>query len=143
MYIRDVMTKNRAPISTEPETLVSLAMEFMVGNDIGSLVVMKGGEMVGFITERDIIRSVSKSGCAVLEAPVAEIMTLEPIIGGLDDSIDYARDVMTRYRVSHIPVMDGNTLVGVISFYDVAKACLREAKFENNLLKRYIKHWPE
>ena len=143
MYIRDVLTKNRAPISTEPETLVSRAMEFMVSNDIGSLVVMKGGEMVGFITERDIIHSLSKSGCSVLDAPVADIMTLEPIIGGLDDSIDYARDVMTRYRVSHIPVMDGNTLVGVISFYDVAKACLKEARFENNLLKRYIKHWPE
>lgn len=143
MYIRDVLTKNRAPISTEPETLVSRAMEFMVSNDIGSLVVMKGGEMVGFITERDIIRSLSKSGCSVLESPVADIMTLEPIIGGLDDSIDYARDVMTRYRVSHIPVMEGNTLIGVISFHDVAKACLREAKFENNLLKRYIKHWPE
>lgn len=143
MYIRDVLTKNRAPISTEPTTPVSRAMEFMVSNDIGSLVVMKSGEMVGLITERDIIHSLSKSGCAVLEGPVADIMTLEPIIGGLDDSIDYARDVMTRYRVSHIPVMDGNTLIGVISFHDVAKACLKEAKFENNLLKRYIKHWPE
>ena len=50
---------------------------------------------------------------------------------------------MTENRISHLPVMEGDTLLGVISFHDVARACLNAADFENRLLKRYIKHWPE
>ena len=74
---------------------------------------------------------------------VSEVMSVEPIIGSPSDTVDYVRGVITENRISHLVVMDGDKLAGVISFHDVAKACLSEAKLENRLLKRYIRHWPE
>jgi CBS domain-containing protein len=121
-----------------------MAVERMVANDVGSLIVKQpGGDMVGFLTERDIMKGMRRQGCSLKEAKVSDIMITEPVVATLDDSVDYARDAMTKARISHLPVLDGNKLVGVMSFYDVAKACLREANFENSLLKRYIKNWPE
>jgi CBS domain-containing protein len=144
MQIREVlMVKSQDLHSVTPETPVSAAVELMARHDIGSLLVMENGEMAGLVTERDILKMLSSQGCALLEGPVSLVMATEPIIASPDDSIDYARDVMTKFRISHLPVLEGNKLTGVISFHDVAKACLREAKFENHLLKRYIKHWPE
>ena len=70
-------------------------------------------------------------------------MEKEPVVATLDDSVDYARDAMTKSRISHLIVLDGSKVAGVISFHDVARACLKEANFENALLKRYIKNWPE
>jgi CBS domain-containing protein len=104
---------------------------------------MDAGHMVGIVTERDILRALGKKGCSLAEARVSDIMATEPVIGSPEDSVDYVRDVMTRSRVSHLPVLDEHHVVGIISFHDVARACLKEANFENLLLKRYIKHWPE
>jgi CBS domain-containing protein len=70
-------------------------------------------------------------------------MVTEPVVASAEDSVDYARDVMTKSHIGHLPIFDGNKLLAIISFHDVARACLKEAKFENSLLKRYIKHWPE
>lgn len=83
------------------------------------------------------------------DATVAQAVArmVERGIGSLvvtpEDSVDYVRDAMTKSHTSHLAVLDGNKLAGVISFHDVARACLKEANFENALLKRYIKHWPE
>jgi CBS domain-containing protein len=104
---------------------------------------MRDGAMMGFITERNILRGMHARGCAPIEIKVSELMEKEPLVANLDDSVDYARDAMTKSHTSHLVVFDGATLFGVISFHDVARACLKEASFENALLKRYIKHWPE
>ena len=66
-----------------------------------------------------------------------------PLVVSATDSVDYARDVLTKSHLGHLLVMEGDNLKGMISFHDVARACLKEANFENSLLKRYIKHWPE
>jgi CBS domain-containing protein len=84
-----------------------------------------------------------KQGCDLKDAQVSTIMVTEPVVADADDSVDYARDVMTKSHIGHLPILDGNKLLGIISFHDVARACLKEANFENSLLKRYIKHWPE
>jgi CBS domain-containing protein len=85
----------------------------------------------------------AKRDCDLKDAEVSTLMVTEPVVASADDSVDYARDVMTKSHISHLPVFDGNKLFGIISFHDVARACLKEANFENSLLKRYIKHWPE
>jgi CBS domain-containing protein len=144
MLIREVMTVKADELKTiSPAALIPEAINLMANNDIGSLIVMEGGHMVGLITERDIVRALGKHGCSLSDVKVSDIMLTEPIIGSLEDSVDYVRDVMTRSRVSHLPVLDEHSVVGIISFHDVARACVKEAKFENLLLKRYIKHWPE
>lgn len=146
MFIREILSFKGGDeiFSITPSDDVALAVERMVANDIGSLVVKNlKGEMVGFLTERDVMKGMRRQGCSLKDAKVADIMITEPVVATPEDSVDYARDAMTKARISHLPVLEGNRLVGVMSFYDVAKACLREANFENSLLKRYIKHWPE
>ncbi len=145
MLIREVLSVKSAAeiLSIGPEATIAEAVKVMAERDIGSLVVMDKGVMMGFVTERDILRGMHVRGCALTEVKVGELMEQEPLVANLDDSVDYARDAMTKSHTSHLVVFDGEQLSGVISFHDVARACLKEASFENALLKRYIKHWPE
>lgn len=144
MLIREVLTvKADQLVTTAPNTLIPDAINLMAKHDIGSLIIMDGGHMVGLITERDILRALGRQGCDLATGKVSDVMVTDPVIGSLEDSVDYVRDVMTRSRISHLPVLDEHHVVGIISFHDVARACLKEANFENLLLKRYIKHWPE
>lgn len=144
MIIRDVLTIKGGEIyHVAPEASLMEAARLMIKYDIGSLVIRTDTSMVGLITERDLLRALTTHGCDIASVAVSEIMITEPIIGTPDDGLDYVRGVMTENRISHLPVMEGDTLLGIISFHDVAKACLNEANFENHLLKRYIKHWPE
>ncbi len=130
-------------ISIGPDASACEAVKLMTDRDIGSLVVLREGDMVGFITERNILRGMHTRGCAPTVIKVSDLMEKEPLVATPDDSVDYARDAMTKSHTSHLVVLEGSRLVGVISFHDVARACLKEACFENALLKRYIKHWPE
>ena len=144
MQIREILTLKSADIhGIAPGDSVASAVEKMVGLGVGSLVVLKNGEMVGLLTERDVVRGLVKQGCDLKNAEVSTIMEKEPVVASAEDSVDYARDVMTKSHIGHLPILDGNKLSGIISFHDVARACLKEANFENSLLKRYIKHWPE
>jgi CBS domain-containing protein len=145
MYIREVLSfkDKTGTISIAPDAPIAEAVRQLVEFDIGSLVVMRGDTLVGFITERDILRGMHARSCNIEGVRVADLMEQEPVIASSDDSVDYARDVLTKSRTSHLIVLDGDKATGVLSFHDVAKACLKEAKFENSLLKRYIKHWPE
>jgi CBS domain-containing protein len=144
MIIRDILTvKSDEVCDISPVHTVADAISQMVAHDVGSLVVRQDGVMVGLLTERDVLRGISKLGGAFVTHKVSEMMVTEPIIGSPTDTVDYVRGVMTENRVSHLPVMEGDNLLGIISFHDVARACLNAADFENQLLKRYIKHWPE
>lgn len=144
MQIREILTLKSDDIhSIAPTDTVESAAAKLVGLGVGSLVVLKNGEMVGLVTERDLVRGMVKLGCNLKDAEVGTIMVSEPVVASADDSVDYARDVMTKSHIGHLPILDGNKLLGIISFHDVARASLKEANFENSLLKRYIKHWPE
>ncbi|KAB2322395.1 CBS domain-containing protein [Betaproteobacteria bacterium SCN1] len=144
MQIREILTLKPATIhSIAPTDAVSIALGKMVELGVGSLVVMRNEEMVGLLTERDVVHGLVRQGCDLKDAQVSTIMVTEPVVANAEDSVDYARDVMTKSHIGHLPIFDGNRLLGIISFHDVARACLKEANFENSLLKRYIKHWPE
>ena len=144
MIIRDILhTKSDKIFSIAPDQLVSAAVALMMELGIGSLVVKSQDNMVGLVTERDLVRGLQARGCNLANAKVSELMVTDPIIGNPEDSVDYVRGIMTENRVSHLPIMENEKLLGIISFHDVAKACLSDAQYENKLLKRYIKHWPE
>ena len=144
MQIREILTLKSDEIhSIDPTDLVSSAVAKLVGLGVGSLVVFRDDKMVGLVTERDIVRGMMSHGCDLKDSQVSSIMVTEPVVADADDSVDYARDVMTKSHIGHLPILDGGKLLGIISFHDVARACLKEANFENSLLKRYIKHWPE
>ncbi|MDE3021125.1 MAG: CBS domain-containing protein [Pseudomonadota bacterium] len=139
MLIRDILlTKSPDIHGIYPDEPVSVAIDKMVKLDIGSLVVLQEARMVGLLTLREILRGFSHYGREFGDMHVSEIMQKNPVIGAPDSSVEYVRAVMTDNHVSHLPVLEGEHLIGVISLHDVARACLNEAEYENTMLKRYI-----
>jgi CBS domain-containing protein len=144
MIIRDILNMKGGTIySMAPDGKVSDAVSMMVSNDIGSLVVMDGGRMTGMLTFREVLKAVDAQSGNLADLRIRDVMVADPISGSPDDSIDHLREVMTKNHVRYLPVKDGEKLLGVISFHDVAKSVIKETSFENRLLKRYIKNWPE
>lgn len=144
MQIRDILgMKGSVIFGIEPEGRLVDAVERMVANDIGSLVVMRDDAMMGMLTFREVLAALRARAGNLGDARVAEFMTAAEITGTPADTIEQVRATMTTNHVRYLPVLDDGRLVGVISFHDIAKAVIKQTDFENRLLKRYIKHWPE
>ena len=144
MIIRDILNmKGGAIFSMAPDGKVADAVSMMAGNDIGSLVVMDGGRMTGMLTFREVLKALDQQSGNLADLRIRDVMVNDPITGSPDDSLDHLREVMIKNHVRYLPVKDGEALLGVISFHDVAKSVIKETSFENRLLKRYIKNWPQ
>jgi CBS domain-containing protein len=142
--------KGSTLFTIQPSLKLSDAVVVMAEQDIGSLVVMDKGQLVGMLTFREVIRILAKRQIEqrtgptppVAEFIVSEVMNSEPIIVAPDLDVNELRRIMLEGRQRYLPVMDKQTLLGVISFHDVAKAVLEEQSFENRMLKAYIRDWP-
>lgn len=129
--------------TASPDMLTDRAIEIMSEQDIGSLVVMEHGELVGILTFRELIRHINNS----IKNPgqtttVRSIMDTAPVSVTPNTSADEVQRLMLAKHARYMPVMDGPTLMGVISFYDMAKAIVEAQQFENRMLKAYIRDWP-
>lgn len=135
--------KGKVLYTVTPDTLMSKAVDMMAEQDIGSLIVMSNGELLGMLTFREVINAVHANKGAVGSGTVGEHMDSQPVTVTPSTAINDVRSMMLEKHMRYLPVMDGKTLVGVISFYDVAKAVLDAQGFENKMLKAYIGDWPE
>lgn len=124
-----------------PETLIVDAINIMVQKDIGSLVVMERGELVGMLTFREILKTLLKNNNSINLNIVRKHMDHNPITVTLDTNINEVRRIMLKKHARYVPVMNMKILLGVMSFYDVAKAILDAQSFENKMLKAYIRDW--
>jgi CBS domain-containing protein len=139
MIVRDILKiKGDAVIGIGPEARLIDAVSIMVRDDIGSLVVLRDGRMAGLLSFREVLAGLDAGGGALGATTVAQVMVHDPVVAAPEDSLDHVRALMTTHHVRYLPVMEGETLLGVISYHDVAKAALNEAALENRLLKRYI-----
>lgn len=145
MSIREILAAKKSVEvhSIAPDQFVHEAVALMTRHDIGSLVVKENDQMIGLLTDRHLVRGLSKAKCNLCNTLVRDVMVVSPIVGHPEDSVDQLRQVMTENHISHLPVVDEKGLMGIISFYDVARSALSNVEFENKLLKRYIKDWPE
>lgn len=125
-----------------PDTPVQQAFQTMSELDVGSLVVMEHGELVGMLTFREVIQHISKA-CEITPSSVRTIMDDAPVSVTPNTSAAEVQRLMLDKHARYIPVMDGPVLQGVISFYDMAKALVHAQQFENRMLKAYIRDWPE
>ncbi len=125
-----------------PEQPLAEALLTMAEFDIGSLVVMEHGHLVGILTFREVIAAVVKGGGSVGTAQVRSVMDDHPLTCTPEAEIDEVRRMMLGRHARYMPVMNSGTLLGVISFYDVAKAVVDSQDFENRMLKAYIRDWP-
>jgi CBS domain-containing protein len=146
MIIRDILhLKGNTIFSVAPDERVADAVAVMVKNDIGSLVVMTDGTMTGMLTFREVLKGLDARRGNLGDLPVSDVMVKTPVTCSQEDTLDTLREVMTQQHVRYVPVVDvgGGKLLGVISFHDIAKAAIKEANFENRLLKAYIQNEPE
>lgn len=126
-----------------PDMPIRQAITTMSQLDIGSLVIMEHGQLVGMLTFREIINHLEANNGQAGEYTVRKIMDDAPVSITPNTDINEAQRLMLDQHARYIPVMDGPTLMGVISFYDMAKAIVEAKQFENDMLKAYIRDWPD
>ena len=144
MIIRDILkAKGGTVFSVGPGAAVSEALAMMVKSDIGSLVVLDGARLAGMLTFREVLRALDANRGNLAGLKVSDVMIKDPACGHPDDSLESLRELMNKDHIRYLPVKEGDQLVGVISFHDVANAVIKETAFHNRLLKTYIKNWPE
>ena len=143
MLVSEILAiKGKVLFTIAPNRRIAEAVEIMNEQDVGSLVVFSRGEMVGMLTFREVLVTVQKAGADWQSLTVGEVMLHDPRSGTPDMEMDELRRLMVEHHQRYLPVMDGATLLGVVSFHDVAKAVLEEQSFENRMLKNYIRNWP-
>ena len=141
MKVRDILrTKNHSEVHTiSPDTLLATAMTILIEKKISCLPVMdKDKALIGIVSDKDIFRCVHEFPNDFGSRTAASVMTTELIIGVEEDLVDYVASLMTNNRIRHIPIMDGASMVGMVSVGDVVKARLNDVQVENRYLKQYI-----
>ena len=140
MQLREILRiKGKLLVTIAPDGMVSDGVSIMSEKDIGSLVVMSQGSMVGMLTFREVLRALHKNRGSIQGVRVDAIMVRNPRTIAPNVEVDELRSVMLEHHIRYMPVVENDTLVGVLSFHDVAKAVLEEQAFENRMLKGYIK----
>jgi len=143
MKVSDILrVKGNTLYTVVPDEPMARAIEVMAEKDIGSLVVMEHGDLVGMLTFREVIQCVVKNGGTVGGTLVRSAMDDHPLTCTSETELDEVRRMMLDRHARYMPVMDSRMLMGVISFYDVAKAVVDSQNFENRMLKAYIRDWP-
>ena len=131
-------SKGHELYSIAPEESVLRAMEIMATREVGALLVMDRGEMVGVISERDYARKVILMNRSSRDTPVRDIMNSPVVSVGMEDTIHRCMEVMTDKRIRHLPVVKGGKVQGVLSIGDLVKAMLQEQSEQIQQLQRYI-----
>jgi CBS domain-containing protein len=131
--------------SIAPDASLMDALSKMLEHTIGSLVVLDvSGDLAGILSERDMLRAVHDHPQDWADIKVSAYMTTQVLTTNAKDKVNRAMDTMTNNRIRHLPVLDdGGKLVGVLSIGDIIKANLAETAYQNELLKNYIKNWPQ
>jgi CBS domain-containing protein len=139
MEIRDLLAhKGKETYTIGEDQPVMAAVDELNDKHVGALVVTEdSGHIVGIVSERDVLRNLKGMGS---EKKVKDIMTPRDhmIIGHESDSVEYAMSVFTKNKIRHLPVIEGEKLVGLVSIGDVVRASLDNAEFENKNLRDYI-----
>ena len=144
MLVSEILRiKGNALFTAPPNGSVLEAVKSMAQHDIGSLVVMDHGQMMGMLTFAEVLEALAKHQGQLGDLKVNDIYVRDPLIATPHLDVMELRRAMLERHARYVPVQDGRTLLGVVSFHDVAKAVYEEQSFENRMLKSYIKNWPD
>lgn len=144
MLVSEILAiKGKVLYTIAPGRSLKEAVAIMTEQDVGSLVVFSHGQMVGMLTFREVLRAVNGAGAEWERLSVEDAMLSGPMAAAPNMEMDELRRLMVDHHQRYLPVMDDGTLLGVVSFHDVAKAVLEEQSFENRMLKNYIRNWPK
>ena len=144
MKVSDILrVKGNTLFTVTPDEPLAHAVNVMAEKDIGSLVVMEHGDLIGMLTFREVIQAVVGNKMQIGTRIVRTVMDDAPLTCTPETEVDEVRRMMLGRHARYMPVLDGRTLMGVVSFYDVAKTVVDAQDFENRMLKAYIRDWPE
>ena len=137
--VRQLLADKPAEVhAVAPEAPVIEAIRLMADKSVGALVVLRGGALAGILSERDYARKVVLQGRSSADTPVSAIMTAEVLTVAPDTSVPACMRKMTERRIRHLPVVDGDNVVGVISIGDLVKAVIEDQQVQLDQLQRYI-----
>lgn len=143
MQVKEILrVKGNRLLTIEPSGRAADAVKTMSEQNLGSLIVLEHGRMVGVLTFREILQALAQRGGTLGELHIADVMVRDPVTATPDMEVNDLRRTMLESGARYLPVVQDDKLLGVISFRDVAKAVLEEQDFENKMLKGYIKNWP-
>ena len=143
MKVSDMLrVKGGTLFTVTPDQSLSSAVQTMAEHDIGSLIVMRHGQIAGILTFREVMLALVANGGSFGNTTIGKVMDPNPVTCTPDTEIDEVRRLMLGRHARYTPVMSAGMLMGVISFYDVAKAVVDAQDFENRMLKAYIRDWP-
>jgi CBS domain-containing protein len=140
MTVRSILnSKGHQVVSVEPDAKLSAAVKIMSEQRIGSVLVMNGTRIEGILSERDIVCVLCERGAGVLGESVSAVMTRKIISCRPSDSVAVLMEVMTSEKIRHLPVVENDRLVGLVSIGDVVKLRVQEYEAEQEALRDYIK----
>ena len=143
MQVSEILkVKGKVLHTIPPDVKVTDAVAAMARHNMGSLVVFEKSRMVGMLTFKEILQALNERNGTLGDHKVGDIMVRDPVSASPAMEVNDLRRTMLDSGARYLPVMEGDEVVGVISFRDVAKAVLEEQDFENRMLKGYIKNWP-
>ncbi len=144
MKVSDILrSKGNTLYTIAPLVPLAEAVKTMAEHDLGSILVMDHGDLVGILTFREVILALNNNGGILGNTTVRGAMDDHPLTCSPDTELDEVRRMMLERHARYLPVMSNRQLMGVVSFYDVAKAVVDSQNFENKMLKAYIRDWPE
>jgi len=140
MTVRTILdSKGHDILSVEPEAKLSAAIKLLGERKIGAVLVMSQGRIDGILSERDIVRVLGERGASVLDEAVGEVMTRKVVSCRQNDTVAAIMEMMTKGKFRHLPVVDGERVVGLISIGDIVKWRVQEYEDEQEALRQYIK----
>ena len=125
--------------AVSPDASVLDAIKLMAEKGVGAVLAMQGARLCGIVSERDYARKVVLQGRSSSNTPVRDIMTAKVVTVRPDDNVDHCMQVVTEHRIRHLPVVEGDAIVGVISIGDAVKETISQQQFTITQLENYIK----
>ncbi len=126
-------------LTTEPNSSARNALKTMEDQNVGSILVMDGDELVGIFSERDYIRRIVLKEGPTGDTPIREVMSSKVVVAENDDTVEECMAVMTSKRIRHLPVYEDGVLVGIVSIGDLVKKVSEKAKTRVQYLEQYIR----
>ena len=136
--VRQILGSRKGVFTVEPQSTVLSALQIMAEKNIGGVLIAESGKLLGIFTERDYARKVTLKGRNSKETPIGDVMTKNPITVGMDATIEECMGIMSGKKIRHLPVVDGDQMIGVISIGDLVKYIIEEQKGIIEQLEHYI-----
>jgi CBS domain-containing protein len=138
-YVRELLEmRHRDPWSVAPETSIHQALDMLVDRDVGALLVLEGDRVAGIFSERDYARRVGLEDKLSNETPVKKVMSTDVLYVSPAESIEQCMALMTSKDIRHLPVMDEDRLVGIVSIGDVVRAIIADKDIQIQQLENYV-----